>query len=192
MTLSDIAIRRPVFAWMIMFGLIIFGAIAFSRMGVSQLPDVDYPVVSINLTEQGAAPEVMETDVVDIVEDALMTIQGVKNVSSSSRNSSASITVEFELDRNIDLAQQDVQAKLQSVQRYLPKDMDPPVITKTNPEDSPIVMLAVESNTIAPQKIMAYVRDVLKDKFATVEGVGDIQMNGYVDPNLRIWSRTKR
>jgi HAE1 family hydrophobic/amphiphilic exporter-1 len=187
MTLSDLSIRRPVMAWMLMFGLIIFGGIAFTRMGVSQLPDVDYPVVSVNLTDQGAAPEVMETDIVDVVEDSLMSIQGVRTITSVSRDSGATVTVEFELNRNIDLAQQDVQSKLQAAQRYLPKEMDPVVITKTNPEDQPIVMLSLESETIPPQKLMAYVKDVLKDKFATVSGVGDISMMGYVDPNMRIW-----
>jgi hydrophobe/amphiphile efflux-1 (HAE1) family protein len=187
MTLSDLSIRRPVFAWMLMAGLIIFGGLAFSRMGVSQLPDVDYPVVSVGLSLLGAAPEVMETDVVDVVEGAMMTIQGVKSVSSSSRTGSASITVEFELNRNIDLAQQDVEAKIQSIMRKLPKDMDPVQVRKTNPEDSPIVMLAVESDTIPPRKIMSYVRDVLADKFTSVSGVGDVQINGYLEPNLRIW-----
>src|SRR4051794_38298533 len=125
MTLSDISIRKPVFAWMLMAGLIIFGAISFMRMGVSQLPDVDFPVVSVSLTLDGAAPEVMETDVVDVIEGAVTSIQGVRSVTSSSRYGSASVTVEFDLDRNIDLALQDVQAKVAQAQKQLPREMDP-------------------------------------------------------------------
>jgi HAE1 family hydrophobic/amphiphilic exporter-1 len=76
MTLSDLSIRRPVFAWMLMFGLIVFGAISFSRMGVSELPDVDFPVIAISARYEGAAPEVMEAEVIDPLEDALISIQG--------------------------------------------------------------------------------------------------------------------
>ncbi len=191
MLLSDLSIRKPVMAWMLMAALIIFGGIAFSRMGVSQLPDVDSPIISVSMRLPGAAPEVMETDVVDVVESALMSVQGVKSITSSSRNSSANITVEFELSRNIDLAAQDVQSKLQSISRDLPKEMEATEISKTNPEDSPIIMLALESETIPRAKLMAYVRDILKGKFATVEGVGDIDLMGFVDPNLRIWVSDK-
>src|SRR4051812_15214198 len=117
MKLPEISIRRPVFAWMLMFFLIVFGAIGFNRMGVSQLPDVDFPVISIATTYEGAAPAVMEIDVVDPIEDAMMSIQGVKTITSSARDSSASINIEFELSRNLDLALQDVQAKLAQVQK---------------------------------------------------------------------------
>src|SRR5271165_5990115 len=104
MKISEISIRRPVFAWMLMSGLIIFGGISFMRMGISQLPDVDYPVVSVNIRLEGAAPEVIETSIVDIVEDSVMSIEGIRNVTSESEDSEGTITIEFELDRNIDLA----------------------------------------------------------------------------------------
>ncbi len=111
MTLSDIAIKNPVFSWMLMFGLILFGLISFNMLGVSQLPDVDFPVVSVNLTWEGAAPEVMESDVVDVIEGAIMGVQGVRDVSSQIRQGSASVTVEFEPDRNIDVAMQDIRLR---------------------------------------------------------------------------------
>src|SRR4051812_8858337 len=142
MSLSEISIRRPVFAWMLMFGLILFGWISFKRMGISQLPDVDFPVVSVSISYEGAAPEVMETDVVDILEDAVMTVQGIRTVTSKARYASASISIEFELDRSIDAPLQEVQTKVAQAQKPLPKDMDPPTITKTNPEDNPILWLA--------------------------------------------------
>jgi len=186
MTLSDISIKNHVFAWMLMTGLIVFGAISFSRMGISQLPDVDYPVVNVNLTLENAAPEVMETQVTDIVEGAVMGIQGIKEVSSVSRRGQTSVTIEFELDRNIDTALQEVQTKISQAQKNLPKEIDPPVVTKTNPEDQPIIRVAVTSDK--PLKdLMAYANDHLKDKFTTISGVGDVDMGGYIDPNLRIW-----
>src|SRR6185436_19533151 len=121
MTLSDISIRRPVFAWMLMVGLIVFGGICFTRMGISQLPDVDYPVVSVNIRLEGAAPEVIETSMVDIIEDAVTSIQSIRSVTSESEDSEGTVTIEFELNRNIDLAVQDVQAKVASVLQRLPK-----------------------------------------------------------------------
>ena len=120
MTLSDIAIRRPVFAWMLMAGLIIFGLISASRMGISQLPDVDFPVISIRITYPGAAPEVVETNVVDILEDAVMSVEGVRSVTSTTRYAAATIAVEFDLSRNIADALQEVQNKVAAAQRNLP------------------------------------------------------------------------
>ncbi|MDD5438818.1 MAG: efflux RND transporter permease subunit, partial [Candidatus Omnitrophica bacterium] len=187
MTLSDISIKNPVFAWMIMAALMIFGFISYQRLGVSQLPDVDFPVVSIVLTWEGAAPEVMESDVVDIVEDSLMSIEGVKEISSSVRQGVAQVSVEFQLERNIDAAVQDIKTKIDQAQRSLPNDIDPPVIMKVNPEDHPIIWLAVSSNTLPLRDLMTYVQDHLKDQFASISGVGDIFLGGFVDRNLRIW-----
>lgn len=187
MTLSDISIKNPVFAWMLMFGLMFFGIISYGAMGVSQLPDVDSPVISVSLSWEGAAPEVMETDVVDIVEDAVMSVQGIKEVSSSVSQGNARVSIEFELDRNIDAAMQDVKAKVDQAQRNLPKDIDPPVITKTNPDDQPIVMIAISSEKMPLRDLMAYVQDRIKDRFASISGVGEIFLGGFVDPNLRIW-----
>jgi len=93
MSISDVSIKNPVFAWMLMFALMLFGAIGFSRMGVSLMPDVDFPVLNINLTWEGAAPEIMETEVVDQVEDVLTSVEGVREISSNSRQGSANITV---------------------------------------------------------------------------------------------------
>ncbi|MCB4791506.1 MAG: efflux RND transporter permease subunit [Elusimicrobia bacterium] len=186
MTLSDISIKNPVFAWMLMAALMIFGFIGYFRMGVSALPDVDFPVASIILSWRGAAPEVMETDIVDPVEDSLMGIQGIRNVSSNILQGSASITIEFELNKDIDVAVQEIQQKLALAQRLLPREMDPPIINKVNPEDQPILWLSVYGD--APlREMMGYVQDYLKDQFTTVEGVGEVFLGGYVDKNLRVW-----
>jgi HAE1 family hydrophobic/amphiphilic exporter-1 len=187
MSLPEIAIRRPVFAWMLMAGLIIFGLISASRMGISQLPDVDFPVVSINVSYPGAAPEIIETNVIDVIEDAVMTVEGVRSVASSARYANASITVEFDLSRDIATALQDVQNKVAGAQRLLPSDIDPPVISKTNPEDQPILWMSVTSDRHTPRDLMRYVKDTLKDRFSSVTGVGEILLGGYVDPNLRVW-----
>ena len=172
--------------------LIVFGAIAMSRMGISQLPDVDFPVVSITVTYPGAAPEVVESNVVDILEDAAMTVEGVRSVSSTSRYGTASITIEFDLDRNIADALQEVQTKVAAAQRYLPDDIDPPVIRKTNPEDQPIMWVSLTSSKHSKRELMRYVKDYLKDRFSSVPGVGELALGGYIDPNLRIWVSGKK
>ena len=187
MTLSDLSIRRPVFAWMLMFGLIVFGAISFNRMGVSELPDVDFPVIALMARLEGAAPSVIEAEVVDPIEDALVSIEGVKNVLSTSRSGSADITVEFHVGRSLDLAFQDVQAKLAAAQAMLPKEMDPITVMKINPEDFPIMWLSVSSTKMAPQDLMLFVKDEIRDRLTTVPGVGNLWMPGYLPPNLRVW-----
>ena len=187
MNLSEISIRRPVFAWMLMFGLIVFGGISFMRMGISQLPDVDYPVVSVNIRLEGAAPEVIETSIVDIVEDAVMTIQSIRSISSRSEDSEGTVTIEFELNRDIDLAVQDVQAKVAAVLQKLPKQITSPTIRKSNPEDQPIMLLTLESDKYPLKDLMSFTNDRIKNQFSTVAGVGDITLGGYRNPNLRIW-----
>jgi len=185
--ISEISIRNHVFAWMLMAALLVFGGIAFKRMGVSQLPDVDFPTVSVNLTLDGAAPEVMELSVVDPVEGALTSISGITAMSSSSRNGSASVTVEFDLDKNIDVAVQEVQSALGRVQRKLPPDMDPPIVSKSNSDDDPILWLTVSSDQMSRRDLMTLVQNQVQDRFSTISGVGEIVLSGFVDPNLRVW-----
>jgi len=191
MSLSEISIKRPVFAWMLMASLIVFGAISFNRMGVSLLPDVDFPVISVRLELIGAAPEVMETDVVDIVENALSTIQGVELITSTSRKGSANVTVQLALERNVDLALQDVQSKISESMKRLPAELEAPTISKTNPDDSPIMWITIESEKHSLREIMQYTRDHLQQHFNTTPDVGEINFGGYVEPNLRVWVSAK-
>ena len=186
-SLSDISIRNPVFAWMLMLGLIFFGFFSFKDMGVSQLPDVDFPIVNVSVNLEGAAPEVMELDVVDPLESAVMSVEGVQNISSSAKMGSATITIEFDLSKNIDVAVTEVQTKINQAIRLLPKGIEQPIISKVNPEDQPILWLAVIAPNMATKDLMAYVKDQLKDRFQTTPGVADVILGGYVDPNLRVW-----
>jgi len=192
-TLADISIRNHVFAWVLMFGLIGFGIICytgfgtvFSGLGISQNPDVDFPIVNVAVTWEGASPEIMETDVVDFIEDAITTVEGVKQIRSTSRQGAASITVEFELGRNIDAALQDVQTKVAQAARRLPRELDPPIITKTNPEDQPIMWLSL-SGSRPPIFLADYIRNVLRPQFQTLPGVGEVMLGGYRERAIRVW-----
>ena len=191
MTLSDLSIRKPVFAWMLMLGLIVFGLISFFRMGISQLPDVDFPVLTINVTWVGASPETMESAVADVVEDAVMSVEGIRSVTSACQEGLSTTSVEFDLSRNIDVALQDIQAKIAQAQKTLPTDIDPPIITKSNPEDQPIMWAALTGGKDLRDQVL-YIRDHLKDRLTTVAGVGDVRLGGYVDPNMRIWLNVKQ
>jgi len=106
MKLSDIAIKNPVFSWMLMSALIIFGAIGFIKIGKGMLPDVDFPIISVSVRWEGASPEVMETDVVDVIEDAMTSVKGLKKINSTSRLGQAQIIAEFDLKTNVDVALQ--------------------------------------------------------------------------------------
>lgn len=193
MSLSSVSIKRPVLAWMLMLALILFGAIAFHRMGISQMPDVNFPVVNISLRLDNAAPGLMEENVVDPIEDAVMGIDGLSKVSSSISQGKANITCEFKLDHNIDIALQEVQNRIQQISNTLPINLFPPVITKTNPEDQPIMWVMVTADANIPiDHLMMYARNTLKDQLSTLAGVGDVTLAGYVDPNLRVWIDRKK
>lgn len=170
-----------------MAGLIVFGAVCFSRMGVSQLPDVDFPVVSVQITLEGAAPSVMEATVADPLEDQLMSIEGLRMLTTVSNVGSITATLEFELSRPIDAAMQDVQNKVTAAMKFLPTNVDPPTITKTNPDDQPIIWLALTGKGKTQRELMTFARDSVKDQFTTIGGVGSVVLGGFVEPAMRVW-----
>jgi HAE1 family hydrophobic/amphiphilic exporter-1 len=189
MTLSDISIKRPVFAWMLMAALIVFGAISFRRLGVSQMPDVDFPVVSVSVNWAGAAPEVMESEIVDKLEQNLISVEKLKEITSTIRQGAATVTLEFDLKRDVDAAVQEVQSAISQVR--LPLDVDPPVVRRNNPDDQPIVWVGFGGDR-SLREIIEYVDLHVKDQFQILPGVGEIVLGGFTERNLRIWvDRTK-
>ncbi len=184
--LTEACIQKPVFAWMLMAAVALFGILSFTRLGVSQFPDVDFPTISVNVTREGAAPEVMERDVVEILEEALMQVEGIKTITSTSRQGSASIVVEMHLSRPVDLAMQDVQAIVSRAQRRLPDDIDAPVVSKSNPEDDPIMWIGL-SGPFPPQVLADYARYRVKERLQIIPGVGEISLGGALERNIRIW-----
>ncbi|MCY1036663.1 efflux RND transporter permease subunit [Corallococcus sp. BB11-1] len=186
MNITEVCIKKPVFAWMIMAATIIFGLVAAQRIGISQFPDVDFPTINISVSWEGANPEAVETDVVEFIEEAVTQVEGVKSITSSARQGSANITVELDLSRNVDLALQDVQTKVGQAQRRLPLDIDPPVVSKSNPEDQPIMWLGV-SGPFSQQVVSDFARYRVKERLQTVPGVGEVILGGLLERNVRIW-----
>ncbi len=186
MNLTEICLKNQVFAWMLMCGTILFGVIAVSRIGVSQFPDVDNPTVSVSISWPGASPEDVETGIINPIEDAMSQVSGVLTLSSSARTGSARVTATFDLSRNIDLALQDTQAKIAQTQRSLPTSAQAPTVSKSNPDDQPIITLGV-SGPYSRQLLADIARYQIQDMLETVPGVGQVQMMGYLDRNIRIW-----
>ncbi|HSM50167.1 MAG TPA: efflux RND transporter permease subunit, partial [Thermoanaerobaculia bacterium] len=191
MKLTDACIQKPVFAWMLMAATILFGVVAFTRIGISQFPDVDFPTINVSVAWEGAAPEVIENDVVETLEEALVQVEGVRNISSTSRQGSASITLELDIERDVDLALQDATTKVSQAQRRLPRDIDPPVVSKNNPEDNPILWVAL-SGPFPRQVLADYMRYRVRERLQTVPGVGEIMSGGAIERNVRIWLDASR
>jgi len=188
MVLSDISIRNPVFAWMLMAGLILFGFICFTRMGLSQMPDVDFPVVNVSITLPNAAPEVVESDVADPVESAVLGVEGVQDVQTTCTQGQASISVFLDLSRNVDSAVQDVQTLVFQAEKQLPTNVFPPVIKKFNPNSSPIIWFAVTADSPHTiRDLMLYTRDHIQDKFTSLEGVSTVNLGGFMNREINVW-----
>ena len=171
-----------------MAGLLIFGVISYLRMGISQLPDVDFPVVTIQVTWPGAAPDIMESAVADVIEDAIMNVDGIKLVTSSSQQGMTNITIQFQLEQDIDAALLQVQTKISQAQKNLPQTIDPPILTKSNPNDQPIMWVSLYDEKRGPLRdISVFTRGFMKDSLTSVSGVGDLRLGGYLEPQMRIW-----
>jgi hydrophobe/amphiphile efflux-1 (HAE1) family protein len=192
MNLTDLCLRRPVLAWMMMAGTILFGLVSLGLfpgtkgIGVSQFPDVNNPTVTVSASWPGASPEDVETGLINPLEDVLAQVTGVEEITSSAKQNSARITATFSIDRDIDLAVQDVQAKVAQIQRSLPTGVQPPTVSKSNPDDTPIITIGI-SGPFARQLLADVARYQVQDALATLDGVGQVQMMGYVDRAVRIW-----
>jgi len=185
MTLSDLSIRRPVFAWMLMGALMLFGAICFFHLGVSQLPEATQPVLTIGVNWTSAAPEVMETQIVNPIEQALISVEGIQDIESDMRQGVASIRLTFYTGKNIDAALQETNSKLRSVK--LPSDVQAPTIDKINTDDNPIMWLAITSKKRSFAQMLNFVDLNLRDRLRVIPGVGNIILGGWADRNLRVW-----
>src|SRR5262245_50365507 len=186
MTLSELSIKNPVFAVMLSAAMIVFGYLGYRDMGVSQFPEIDFPVVSIIVTREAASPDIMDGDVTDVVEDAVAGVEGVSYIMSQSLEGTSIVTVYFHLSRNIDVAMQDVQNAVSSARRRLPIDIDPPVIAKVNPNNLPVMWLTL-SGPVPLHKISDFAEKEFKQELAAIAEVGGVQFGGLQARNIRIW-----
>src|SRR5438552_7285330 len=186
MTLSDLSIKNPVFAVMVSAAMIVFGYLGYRDMGVSQFPEIDFPVVSIVITREAASPDIMDGDVTDVVEDAVAGVEGVDYIMSQSLEGVSIVPVYFKLSRNIDVAMQDVQNAVSAARRRLPLDIDPPVISKVNPNNLPVIWLTL-SGPVPLRTISDFAEKEFKQQIAAIPEVGGVQFGGLQARNIRIW-----
>lgn len=172
-----------------MFGLIVFGAISMGRLGVSQMPDVDFPVLEVRTTWEGAAPEVLEAELVDKIEEEVIGVEGLREIRSTIRMGTATTELEFDLNRDIDAALQEVQAAISTVN--LPLNVEPPIIRKNSTENEPIMWIGV-SGERAMRDLIEYVDLFLRDQFQVIPGVGEVTIGGFTERNLRVWVDTEK
>jgi hydrophobe/amphiphile efflux-1 (HAE1) family protein len=184
MNLIDLSIRRPVFAWVLMFSMIVFGAVSLNKLGISQMPDVDFPILSISVAYPGAAPEVVESELLDPIEAKLLTIEGIKEMRSSGQQGQGRVTLEFDINRNVDVALQEVQSAISQLR--LPDDVDPPVIRKQNPEEDPIIYMSIFGGKDIREMIV-WADGYFLDQLRFLPGVGEVSIQGFSERNLRIW-----
>lgn len=184
MDLIKLSIKRPVLAWIIMAALIIFGAISLNRLGVSQLPDVDFPIVTVSVSFDGASPEVIESEILDPVEQSLLSIEGIEEMQSSARQGGGTVRLTFDIDRNVDVALQEVQTAVSQVR--LPLGVDAPVVRKRNTEESPIMFVGVSTQR-SLRDTLVWVDNYLLDQFRFIPGIGEVSVGGFSTRNLRVW-----
>ncbi|MCG2709300.1 MAG: efflux RND transporter permease subunit, partial [Thermodesulfovibrionales bacterium] len=191
MWLADTSIKRPVFATMVIAALVIFGVVSYPDIGVDLFPKVDFPMVNITTTLKGASPEIMDIDVTDKIEEAANTINGVKTIASTSTEGVSSVLVEFVLERDIDLAVQDVREKISAIGSKLPRDIDEPIIQKVDPDATPVMWLAL-SGEKSVRELSTYADEMLKEQLQKVNGVGAIRLAGLRLRQVRVWLDTNR
>ena len=187
MMLSDVAVRRPVFAAVAAIVLCVIGAAAFFFLPVRELPDVDPPIVSVSTNYPGATAEVIESRITEPIEQRIAGIQGIERVTSSSRDGRSRVSIEFSLDRNIDDAANDVRDRISRVLGNLPEQADPPEVAKADTDGQPIMILFLRSETMNRLELTDYADRYLVDRFSVVPGVAAVNIYGDQEYSMRIW-----
>jgi HAE1 family hydrophobic/amphiphilic exporter-1 len=186
MWLADTSVKRPVFATMAIMALVVLGVVSYPSIGVDLFPKVDFPIVTISTHLNGAGPEVIDVDITDRIEGAVNTINGVKSITSSSTEGDSRVTVEFVLERNIDLAVQDVREKVALIRNKLPEDIEEPRIAKVDPDATAVLWLNLAGQK-SVKELSTYVDEVLKEQLQRINGVGDVQLWGLRLRQIRVF-----
>jgi len=187
MWLSDISVKRPVFATVLSLMLVAFGAMSFRDLTVREYPDVVQPVVQVQASYPGAAADIIETRITQVLEGELNGIEGVRTIRSVSRDENAQVTVEFELYRDIDEAANDVRDRVSRVVRRLPEDVEPPSVSKADSDTQPVMWLTLTSDRLGMMDLTDYMERYVLDRFEQISGVSQINVFGSGGPSMRVW-----
>ena len=186
MWLSDTSVKRPVFATVISLTLVAFGLLSFTVLPLREYPDITPPVVSISTSYPGASAAIVETRVTTLIEDQISGIEGIKSIRSSSRDGGSSVNIEFDLDRDIDNAANDVRDRVSRANRSLPEDVRPPEVSKRDSDARPVMYINVVSSQLSRMDMTDYTERFIADRFAVIPGVANASVFG-ARPAMRVW-----
>ncbi len=186
MSLPEICIRRPVFAIMLNLLIVLFGVVGYLRLPVRELPDVDPPIVTVTTVYRGASSEVMEAEVTERIEQEVNTIPGIKTLTSISRDEVSIITVRFNLDRQVDVAAQDVRDRIARARRLMPEDIEEPVVAKQDANAQEVMWIALYSSQRSTLELTEIGERQFKDRLQTIPGVGGVNFGGEKRPAIRV------
>src|SRR5512135_1966043 len=188
MSLASTSIKRPVLAIVMSLVIVLFGGISFRLLSVREYPAIDPPIISVRTSYAGANAGVIESQITEPLEKAINGIPGVRNISSSSSQGSSNITVEFNLDADLEAAANDVRDKVSGAARSLPQDVDnPPVVTKADANADPIISLTVQSNTKNQLELSDFAENVIAQNLQTIPGVSATYIQGQKRYAMRLW-----
>ncbi len=189
--LAELCVRRPVFATMLIVALTVIGAFSFFTLGVDRFPKIELPIITVVTANPGAAPEQIETEITDIIEGTVSTISGIEELRSTSVEGLSQVFVSFVLDKDVDVAAQEVRDKVDLVMRDLPTTVEPPTIQKLDPDSSPIMLYAVSAKRPTID-VTSIVENELQEKLQTVTGVGDVIVYGGRRREIHIYANPDR
>lgn len=188
MSLPELSLNRPVFAMVMSIVIVLFGIIGFTFLGVREYPAIDPPVISVRTNYTGANPEIIESQITEPIEKSLNSIEGIRTISSNSALGVSTVTVEFNLDADLERAANDVRDKVAQAQRQLPQDIDaPPVVSKADANSEPIIFMTVQSTTRSPTQLSDYAENVLQERLQTIAGVSQATIYGLKRQAMRLW-----
>ncbi len=186
MFLSDLSIKRPVLATMMMLALVVLGLFSYRRLNIDQFPDVAFPFLVIQTRYTGASPESVEREVTKKIEESVNTVEGVKQIQSTSTEGFSTIFVQFNLGTKVMDAQADVRAKIDGIRQDLPKDIDPPVISRANPSDQPIFVLSVQGPDWSLRDLTRLADEVVSRRIENISGVGNVSLVGGLKREIHV------
>ncbi len=187
MSLSSVSINRPVLAIVMSLLIVIFGAIGFRSLAIREYPSVDPPIITVQTGYTGASADVIQSQITEPLEEGINGIAGIRNLSSTSRDGASTITVEFDLSVDLEAAANDVRDKVSGAQGRLPRDVDPPIVSKANADSSPIILNYLSSSSRTLLELTDYANNVLKERLQTIPGVSEIRVWGERKYSMRLW-----
>ncbi len=187
MIISDISVKRPVFASVISLLLIAFGMVAFDRLSLREYPDIDPPIVTVDVNYPGAPANIVETRVTEIIEERIAGVEGIEFIESTSQDGESEVTIEFSIGRDVDSAANDIRDRISGVQDNLPEEAEPPEVQKVDSGDDVIIWQNLTSDRMTVPELTDYAERYLVDQFSTLDGVARVRVGGGLSYAMRIW-----